>query len=184
MKMRLRETFQPDVLASIILGATMLITSAYHNTIEATRSSPAHLIPPAPMHVEAPPSPSHGMIPTGSLINGERVIRLKAFHFAFDPSTIIVKEGDRIRLEIVSTDDLILQIPVYHIEHPLTPYHEDTIRFVAGRSGTYSFSCLFGEYLKREFMRGKLIVLQEKKKRWNSRTAMRGIAAYMRDSAL
>lgn len=90
-----------------------------------------------------------------------RTVDVIASRFKFEPATISVAEGDRVRLRIRSADRAHgLGIKAFRVK-ALIPKRGEvvTVEFVADRSGTFDISC--SEYCGtgHEAMKGRLIVL-------------------------
>jgi heme/copper-type cytochrome/quinol oxidase subunit 2 len=97
---------------------------------------------------------------TGKLSNGVRVIELKARKFAFDPATIIVKQGEKIRLRVTSEDVMHgIGIADYDIDRKLPPNETQVIEFTAGKAGKHYFYCSVYCGSGHGDMRGELVVL-------------------------
>ena len=89
-----------------------------------------------------------------------RDIEMVASRFKFEPETLQVKEGDRVRLTLRSTDtehgfsikQLKVKVAVPKTGEPVI------VEFVAGRPGTYEFKC--SEYCGSGHgrMKGQLVV--------------------------
>ena len=89
-----------------------------------------------------------------------RAIEMIASRFQFEPATVQVTEGDRVRLTLRSTDTIhgfsIRKLNV-KVEVPKTG-EPVTVEFVADRAGTYEFKC--SEYCGSGHgrMKGQLVV--------------------------
>ena len=89
-----------------------------------------------------------------------RVFEMTASRFKFEPSTLQVAEGDRVRLTLRSGDTehgfaikkLDVKVAVPKTGEPVT------VEFVAGKAGTYDFKC--SEYCGSGHgrMKGQLVV--------------------------
>ena len=90
-----------------------------------------------------------------------RAIEMVASRFKFEPETLEVKQGDRVRLTLRSTDTahgfVIKQLKV-KVAVPKTG-EPVTVEFVADRPGTYEFKC--SEYCGSGHgrMKGQLVVM-------------------------
>jgi len=93
-----------------------------------------------------------------------RVVTMTARRFAFNPSTVVVNEGDNVRIEITSVDVAHgFNMPDYKIDIPILPGVPQVIEFTADKPGTHEFHCdLYCGY-GHMFMRGKLIVVPKEK---------------------
>ena len=68
--------------------------------------------------------------------------RIAAKQFAFDPATIEVNKGDKVRLIVESVDvPHGIALPDYGIKERLDPYQPKTIEFVADKEGIFTFYC-------------------------------------------
>ncbi len=98
--------------------------------------------------------------PTGTLTDGVRVIELKARKFAFDPATVIVKQGEKIRLRVTSEDVMHgINIADYDIDRKLPPNETQVIEFTAGKPGKHHFHCSVFCGSGHGDMHGELVVL-------------------------
>ena len=84
---------------------------------------------------------------------------MTAKQWAFDPAVITVKQGDKVRLKITSTDVAHgFALADFNVKVDLTPNTEETVEFVADKKGEFTFFCsvLCGQGHRE--MKGKLIV--------------------------
>ena len=95
--------------------------------------------------------------PTGS---GEvKEFRMTAKQFAFEPSTIGVNKGDKVRLIVTSLDvPHGISIPEYGINERLEPGKPVTVEFTASKSGTFTAFCSVFCGSGHQGMKGKIIV--------------------------
>lgn len=90
---------------------------------------------------------------------GVKEFSIIAKQWKFDPTTITVNQGDKVRLSITSIDVAHgIAIPDYRINEYLTPGQTVNIEFTADRKGTFIFSCSVSCGVGHTGMRGKLIV--------------------------
>lgn len=89
----------------------------------------------------------NGIEATGTLENGVRTIYIKAYQFYFEPTTIIVNEGEKIRL-IVSAEDIPhgfeiegFNIEGYDIDTVIRKGVPLTLEFTANEKGVWEFIC-------------------------------------------
>lgn len=84
---------------------------------------------------------------------------MTAKKWAFDPPVITVKQGDKVRLKITSTDVTHgFALTEFNVKVDLVPGKEETVEFVADKKGEFTFFCsvVCGEgHLD---MKGKLVV--------------------------
>jgi cytochrome c oxidase subunit 2 len=98
--------------------------------------------------------------PSGSLEGGERVIRLQARQFEFDPDPMVVRAGERVRIEATSLDvEHGLAIPGYRINRQIPPGSREVITFTADQEGVYPTHCSVFCGWGHMHMSGRLIVL-------------------------
>ena len=97
---------------------------------------------------------------SGTLKNGQRVIEIKARQFEFEPSRIIVKKGETVRLEVTSEDVTHgISIEAFDINRELKPAKTETITFTANKAGQFHFHCSVYCGKGHSDMHGELIVL-------------------------
>ncbi len=84
---------------------------------------------------------------TGTLENGVRTIYIKAYQFYFEPTTIIVNEGEKIRL-IISAEDVPhgfeiegFMIEGYNIDTVIRKGTPLVLEFEANEKGVWEFIC-------------------------------------------
>ncbi|MBI2659413.1 cupredoxin domain-containing protein [Candidatus Woesearchaeota archaeon] len=88
-----------------------------------------------------------------------REFRMTAKQFQFEPSTIEVNKGDRIRLLVTSMDvPHGISIPEYGINERLDPGKEVTIEFTADKQGTFTAFCSVFCGSGHSSMKGKIVV--------------------------
>ena len=93
--------------------------------------------------------------PTGEV----KEFKMTAKQFAFEPSTIEVNKGDKVRLIVTSTDvPHGIAIPEYGINQRLDPGIPATIEFTADKQGTFSAYCSVACGSGHKNMKGKIIV--------------------------
>lgn len=104
----------------------------------------------------------HELKLSGELVNGVRVVKIKARRFEFDPDTIVVKVEENIRFEITSQDVTHgIEIKDFGINQVLKPGKTESLTFVAGKSGRHHFHCSVYCGKGHNQMHGELIVLHE-----------------------
>ena len=85
--------------------------------------------------------------------------KMTAKQFAFEPSTIEVNKGDRVRLIVTSTDvPHGIAITEYGINQRLEPGKPVTIEFTADKQGTFTAFCSVLCGSGHLGMKGKIIV--------------------------
>ena len=98
--------------------------------------------------------------PAASTQNGEfKEFKITARQFQFDPSTIEVSKGDKVRLIVTSMDvPHGIAISEYNINERLEPGKPVTIEFTADKAGTFTSFCSVFCGSGHSNMKGKLIV--------------------------
>ena len=98
---------------------------------------------------------------SGTLQDGTRVVQVKARRFEFEPSTIVVREGENVRLLITSEDvPHGFGLKDYGIDKRLRPGRPQEIAFTAGKPGNHPFRCSVRCGPGHRDMRGELLVLE------------------------
>ncbi len=153
--------------ASILLlgcvgGAPSTTTTVIEQTTTTLEDVPS---PPAPPAETATPTPS----PTveGNATNETNAtVEVKEFvvtaqSFSFQPATITVKKGDRVRLLATSTDvDHGIAIPDFGVNANMPVGEQKTIEFTADKAGTFTFFCSVFCGSGHRSMTGQLIVTE------------------------
>ena len=86
-------------------------------------------------------------------------IDMTANDFKFDPSTITVNKGDKVKIKVTSTDvNHGISIPDYGISQKVDVGKTETIEFIADKSGEFTFFCNVFCGSGHKEMKGKLIV--------------------------
>lgn len=86
-------------------------------------------------------------------------ISVTAKRWEFDPSTVRVTKGDRVKLSIESTDVTHgFSIPDFNVSATLKPNETTKVEFVADKAGTFTFSCNVFCGSGHPTMKGTLIV--------------------------
>lgn len=105
---------------------------------------------PDPTPVPAPPAPAEPIVKT---------FEITAKQWSFEPSTITVKKGDRVRLQIRTIDvDHGFGLSAFGINQPLKPNTTTNVEFVADKAGSFSFFCSVFCGSGHGGMRGTLVV--------------------------
>ncbi len=98
-------------------------------------------------------------LPAGSGVPGSRNLRVAASQYEFGPAVISVNQGDRVTIELVSTDVVHgLYLDGYDLEVTADPGQAATLSFIAAKSGTFRFRCSVTCGPLHPFMIGKLKV--------------------------
>lgn len=98
-------------------------------------------------------------IPVAAASPAERIIKVNASSFEYDPAVIKVNRGDQITLELVSTDVVHgIYIDGYNLEVTADPGQTSRLTFVANQGGTFRFRCSVTCGDLHPFMIGKFSV--------------------------
>lgn len=94
---------------------------------------------PAPTPVVTPvPEPEPTPVPQPVT----KTFNITAKQWAFEPSRIVVNEGDTVVLKITSVDvDHGFGLSAFGVSVKLAPNTTETVSFVASKKGTYTFFC-------------------------------------------
>lgn len=142
-----------------VLGAYGLLRSRRHHEPFADEGAAEHH-----EHIGPAAEREHAeeLSPSGSIEDGVRVIKVAARQFEFDPDTIVVRQGERIRLEVTSEDVTHgIEIEGLNIDRTLEPGKTEAIPFTAGEPGRYHFHCSVYCGKGHGDMHGELIVLPQ-----------------------
>jgi heme/copper-type cytochrome/quinol oxidase subunit 2 len=89
----------------------------------------------------------------------EHVFQIEASRFAYTPSILRVNPGDRVTLELVSSDVVHgLAVDGYGLQMTADPGQTSRLTFIANRSGTFRFRCSVTCGPLHPFMIGKIQV--------------------------
>jgi cytochrome c oxidase subunit 2 len=89
----------------------------------------------------------------------ERHLTIKASTFAFEPGTVRVNRGDRVVINLESSDVVHgLFIDDYEVKTQAEPGRPGQLAFVADRDGAFHFRCAVPCGNLHPFMIGKLVV--------------------------
>lgn len=100
-------------------------------------------------------------LPAGASSPTERTFRIEAKRFEYSPAILQVNPGDRVTIELVSTDVVHgLSIDGYDLQTTADPGQTARISFTADKSGTFRFHCTVTCGNMHPFMNGKLQVGQ------------------------
>jgi len=99
------------------------------------------------------PLPAHFSTPV------ERTFHVEASQFAYTPGEISVNPGDKVTIELVSTDAVHgLYVNGYGVSIKADPGQTATLTFVADKSGSFRLRCNVTCGAMHPFMVGKLTV--------------------------
>lgn len=91
--------------------------------------------------------------------NNVKEFKIEAFQFGFDPNTIEVNQGDKVRFIAWSRDvPHGLTIREFEVKMNLQDSNPQTVEFVADKKGTFTFFCSVPCGANHKEMKGRLIV--------------------------
>jgi heme/copper-type cytochrome/quinol oxidase subunit 2 len=80
--------------------------------------------------------------PSGQIVDGVRVVKVTAQRYKFTPNPIVVKSGEKVRVELTSLDTTHgFKLSEYDINVKIEPGKTSTATFTAGNPGEYSIAC-------------------------------------------
>ena len=86
-------------------------------------------------------------------------VSMTATSFEFQPSTITVKKGQRVKLTITAQDvPHGFSLPEFGIQRDLNPGTPETIEFTPDKAGSFTFACSVFCGAGHSGMRGTLVV--------------------------
>lgn len=98
-------------------------------------------------------------LPALSASPADRHIKINASSYQYDPGVIRVNPGDRVTLELSSTDVTHgIAIDGYNLQVTAEPGQSQSLSFIADRQGTYRLRCSVTCGALHPFMIGKLHV--------------------------
>jgi len=93
------------------------------------------------------------------ILNKERTFRVEAGDFAYTPAVLNVSPGDRVTIELISTDVVHgLYVDGYDLSITADPGQSAMLTFVADQSGVFRLRCSVTCGALHPFMLGKLQV--------------------------
>ena len=101
---------------------------------------------------------------TGKIVDGVREIDIKAFQFGWDPDTIIVKKGEKVRITVYAVDAQHgfelegIQIPGWNTDTIIIKGDKKIIEFVPQEEGKWDMVCTVYCGPGHGEMKGKYIV--------------------------
>lgn len=153
------------VVALVLLGALVaygLMRSSRHDGHMMAATEERHEHEREHAHDRGEAGEHHGEpSPSGKLLGGVRVIEMVARQFEFEPATLVVKQGEKVRLEVTSEDVTHgIGIEAYDIDRSLEPGKTEVIEFTADKAGSHHFHCSVYCGSGHGDMHGELIVLE------------------------
>lgn len=79
---------------------------------------------------------------SGKVSGGVREVKITASQFAFEPATVVVKKGEKVKMLVKSTDVMHgIGIDEFKVSSKLPPNEEVVIEFIPDHAGTFPFYC-------------------------------------------
>lgn len=98
---------------------------------------------------------------SGVLHDGIRVIEVKAFQYGFEPDPIVVRLGEKVRLEAISSDVAHgIGIEDFGVNLVVPAEKKETVEFIAAKAGTFHVHCSVYCGPGHGKMHGSLIVIE------------------------
>lgn len=98
-------------------------------------------------------------LPVSSITPQERIFQIDARQFAYSPAELKVNAGDKVIIQLVSTDVVHgLYIDGYDVSVEADPGQTKTLTFTANKPGSFRFRCNVTCGAMHPFMIGKLTV--------------------------
>ncbi len=98
---------------------------------------------------------------SGDVVDGVRVIKVKAHQWAFEPNRIMVKKGEKVRIIARSSDVTHgFGLPDFNIDEQLPPNKDVTVEFTPDRAGQFEWRCTVYCGAGHKNMRGMLVVTE------------------------
>jgi cytochrome c oxidase subunit 2 len=98
-------------------------------------------------------------LPSAKATPAERVFRIRADRFAYQPGTIYVNPGDQVTIELEALDVVHgLSVDGYNVETTADPGRVARVTFTADRAGSFRIRCTITCGNMHPFMIGKLKV--------------------------
>ncbi len=98
-------------------------------------------------------------LPVEAHASTERVLRVEASSYSYSPAILRVNPGDRVTIELVSTDVVHgIYLDGYGLSLEADPGQMERLTFIADRAGSFRFRCSVTCGALHPFMIGKLNV--------------------------
>lgn len=98
-------------------------------------------------------------LPVQSIAPQERIFQIEARQFTYSPSELKVNPGDKVTIQLVSTDVVHgLYVDGYDVSIEADPGQTKTLSFVADKPGSFRFRCNVTCGAMHPFMIGRLTV--------------------------
>jgi cytochrome c oxidase subunit II len=98
--------------------------------------------------------------PSGQMVDGVRVVKVTAQRYKFAPDPIVVRSGEKVRVELTSLDTAHgFKLSEYDINVKIEPGKTSTATFTAGNTGEYPIACSVYCGIGHFGMKTELVVL-------------------------
>ncbi len=96
---------------------------------------------------------------SGEIRNGIRIINVKAFRYGFDPNPIVVNQGDKVQVDVQSTDvEHGFAIHDYNVDLTVPAGEIRSVVFTADTKGVFDIECSVFCGPGHSHMKAKLVV--------------------------
>ncbi|PIN74862.1 cytochrome C oxidase subunit II [Candidatus Woesearchaeota archaeon CG10_big_fil_rev_8_21_14_0_10_37_12] len=87
-------------------------------------------------------------------------LTIDAHNWAFTQENVVINKGDTVRIKVTSSEGIHgLKLPEFDIETgPISPGQEETVEFVADKTGTFEYKCNVPCGPGHREMKGKITV--------------------------
>ena len=159
-------------LLIVLTIAFIFITACGEQTTVYSTPAPSSPVPKESPQPAPPPRTAPQEVPETEIPGPEQAapsreagteavmeISMVAKRFSFEPSTITVKKGTKVKITVSAADvPHGIAIPGYGINAPINPGTPTVVEFVADRAGTFEFYCSVYCGSGHGTMKGSLIV--------------------------
>jgi cytochrome c oxidase subunit II len=98
--------------------------------------------------------------PSGQIVEGVRVVKVTAQRYKFTPDPIVVRSGEKVRVELTSLDTTHgFKLSEYDVNVKIEPGKTSTATFTAGDQGEYHIACSVYCGIGHFGMKATLVVL-------------------------
>ena len=153
---------------TVAISALFVLALVVYGLVRSRHGHERSYVPERPQYDEHmhEHSRAHGhcgeLQPSGKIVEGIRVVKIVARQFEFDPSIIVVKQSEKVRLEVTSEDVTHgIAIENYDIDRRLGPQKTELITFTADKPGRHHFHCSVYCGAGHVDMHGELVVIEE-----------------------
>jgi plastocyanin len=143
-----------------ILGIGLVVLVVAMLTRSKNQVAPSPSLQPAAFQPLSSPSPSPSVATMTEDATGVKVIEVSGNNFRFNPATITVNKGDRVRVVLTSVDmQHDFNVDELDVDGPIAVAGEKSeVEFTADQAGKFEYYCSVGQH-RANGMVGTLTVL-------------------------